>query len=418
MSTLCPDNQHPHLIDLGLPSGKKWACCNVDATSPDECGGYYAWGEKSEKSDYSWATYSHCNGTEGTCQGIGRKHQDEHYALESNYYIDGTEFDVAYSNWGGWQIPTYLEFKELFDECSGDVTYVNGELGRKITGPNGNSIFLPFGGWREGTDMHYEGDPNLWTPVGHYWTSFCMPKDNVVDNATYVSVGIDAEKGTMSYSYWNDAPRCNGYTVRPTMTPLVLEYYGSYYFDSSEHSTTETENVVCVNSIVSGSGSYTVKCSDNDLAYAWIDGNDIYLESYYDSGWVTITVTDTETGDTKSFDVEIVDEALSIWGPSESWVNVRLEDEYCVWVEGADQYETFAYSNDESVATAQMIDDCVYIYGVGLGYTTIDLFTTKGHYACIEVEVTEDGGGDIEEEEYYSPKKHEKSKKVHLKKRK
>ena len=49
----CPDNHHPHMIDLGLPSGTKWACCNVGASRPEEYGGYYAWGETEEKDYYT-----------------------------------------------------------------------------------------------------------------------------------------------------------------------------------------------------------------------------------------------------------------------------------------------------------------------------------------------------------------------------
>ena len=54
----CPDNNHPHAIDLGLPSGTKWACCNVGATNPEEYGGYYAWGETKEKDIYGRNTYA------------------------------------------------------------------------------------------------------------------------------------------------------------------------------------------------------------------------------------------------------------------------------------------------------------------------------------------------------------------------
>ena len=57
--TTCPDSNHPHMIDLGLPSGTKWACCNVGATTPEGYGGYYAWGETSEKSVYNWNTYQY-----------------------------------------------------------------------------------------------------------------------------------------------------------------------------------------------------------------------------------------------------------------------------------------------------------------------------------------------------------------------
>ena len=53
----CPDGHHPHAIDLGLPSGTKWACCNVGAEKPEDDGGYYAWGETGEKEEYTWVTY-------------------------------------------------------------------------------------------------------------------------------------------------------------------------------------------------------------------------------------------------------------------------------------------------------------------------------------------------------------------------
>ena len=49
----CPDGNHPHMIDLELPSGTMWACCNVDASQPEGYGGYYAWGETEEKDYYT-----------------------------------------------------------------------------------------------------------------------------------------------------------------------------------------------------------------------------------------------------------------------------------------------------------------------------------------------------------------------------
>ena len=52
--TTCPDNNHPHMIDLGLPSGTKWACCNVGASAPEDYGNYYAWGETQPKSVYNY----------------------------------------------------------------------------------------------------------------------------------------------------------------------------------------------------------------------------------------------------------------------------------------------------------------------------------------------------------------------------
>lgn len=63
MAPSCPDENHPHAIDLGLPSGTKWACCNIGASHPEESGGFYAWGETTNKNDFLWATYIHCDGS-------------------------------------------------------------------------------------------------------------------------------------------------------------------------------------------------------------------------------------------------------------------------------------------------------------------------------------------------------------------
>ena len=60
------DNKPPAAlvaVDLGLPSGTKWANCNVGATAPEEYGGYYAWGETEKKSDYYFETDKYCNGS-------------------------------------------------------------------------------------------------------------------------------------------------------------------------------------------------------------------------------------------------------------------------------------------------------------------------------------------------------------------
>ncbi len=144
--TRCPDDNHPHLIDLGLPSGTKWACCNVDASKPEDYGGYYAWGETTTKSDYSWSTYKHCDGSSSSCHDLGSS-------------ICGTQYDVAHVKWGGpWQLSTLDQIKELLDKCNKGVwTTQNGVEGRKFTGPNGGSIFLPAAGYRNGTDLDSHG---------------------------------------------------------------------------------------------------------------------------------------------------------------------------------------------------------------------------------------------------------------------
>lgn len=143
-------------IDLGLPSGLKWATCNVGANNPEDYGNYYAWGETETKSIYHDTTMTY------------RLSISE---LLSQGYIDGnnkltSQHDAAAANWGGsWRMPTEDEIKELIDECTWTWTTQNGVNGRKVTGPNGNHIFLPAAGSRYGSSLEYAGENGL------YWSS-------------------------------------------------------------------------------------------------------------------------------------------------------------------------------------------------------------------------------------------------------
>lgn len=154
---LCPDANHVHAVDLGL--SVKWACCNVGAESPEGYGGYYAWGETEEKSNYTWSTYKYWSDKDGD----GNCDNGEYQNIGSN--ISGTSYDVAHVKWGGsWRMPTLDEIKELCNNCSWQWTEVNGIKGQKVTGPNGNSIFLPAAGGRDGTGVGSRGS------YGYYWS--------------------------------------------------------------------------------------------------------------------------------------------------------------------------------------------------------------------------------------------------------
>ena len=118
-------------VDLGLPSGTKWASYNVGATKPEEYGGYYAWGETEVKDSYTNDNYQYKNT----------------YQEELGRNICFTDYDVAHVKWGdAWRMPTGAEFDELWNNCSHDWTNVNGVNGMRLTGSNGNSIFLPAAG--------------------------------------------------------------------------------------------------------------------------------------------------------------------------------------------------------------------------------------------------------------------------------
>ena len=192
----CPDDNHPHAIDLGLPSGTKWACCNVDTDHPENqnptnYGGYYAWGETETKDRYDWNSYIFWNEEENTCHDIGVD-------------IAGTQYDVAHVKWGGsWVIPSYDQRNELSNYCTYEWTTENGIEGGKFTSKtNGASIFLPGAGFCVDTDVLWSGS------VGHYWLSTVSPIG--LKLAFRLFFGPDFE-------VWLDNDRYTGISVRPVI---------------------------------------------------------------------------------------------------------------------------------------------------------------------------------------------------------
>ena len=174
------------MIDLGL--SVKWASHNVGASSPEGFGGYYAWGETEEKSNYDWQTYKYYY-RNGSYVNIGNN-------------ISGTQYDVARVKWGGsWRMPTLDEIRELVENCSWKWTTYNGVKGRLVTGPNGNSIFLPAAGGRFVTNVGGVGD------CGDYWSATQYESDS--QRAFLLNFHSD---GYLWYSY---TYRDYGFTVRP-----------------------------------------------------------------------------------------------------------------------------------------------------------------------------------------------------------
>lgn len=156
------DNGHEY-VDLGLPSGLLWATCNVGANSPEDYGDYFAWGETEPKSCYDKSTYKWFNAGDGT---LTKYCTSSYEGSVDNKTILEPEDDAAYVKWGGsWRIPTYEEQIELRDETAWEWTMQNGANGYKVTGPNGNSIFLPAAGFRYDSVFDYAGSDGI------YWSS-------------------------------------------------------------------------------------------------------------------------------------------------------------------------------------------------------------------------------------------------------
>lgn len=131
-------------VDLGL--SVKWATCNIGASSPEDYGDYFAWGETEPKEYYDWSNYKWCRGSSDT---MTKYCTNSSYGTVDNKTTLDPEDDAATANWGGsWRMPTYEEQAELRNNCTWTWTTQNGVKGYKVTGPNGNSIFLPAAGCR------------------------------------------------------------------------------------------------------------------------------------------------------------------------------------------------------------------------------------------------------------------------------
>lgn len=154
-------------VDLGLPSGIKWASCNVGAEKPEDSGNYYAWGEVLPKKDYSWATYKYANGDYNKLTKYCNNASSGNDGFTDNKTTLEPEDDAACVNWGGnWRMPIDAEWAELIANCTWTWTTQNGINGYRVTSlTNGNSIFLPAAGYRYGTYLYYVGD------YGYCWSS-------------------------------------------------------------------------------------------------------------------------------------------------------------------------------------------------------------------------------------------------------
>ncbi len=174
-------NGHEY-VDLGLPSGLKWATCNVGAASPEKDGDYFAWGETTTKSEY----------TSSNSATYGKSMTD----------ISGNAaYDAARANWGGtWRLPTSAEIDELINNCTWTWTTQGGHKGYRVTGPNGNSIFLPAAGYRNESSLLYAGS------YGSYWSS--TPRESGT-NSSYELCFDSGGRSRGSYS------RYCGRSVRP-----------------------------------------------------------------------------------------------------------------------------------------------------------------------------------------------------------
>lgn len=166
-------------VDLGLPSGIKWATTNVGATKPEESGLYFQWGdtkgytaEEIANGDktFNWDNYKFS--VDGSATNITK------YNLTDMKSVLDLEDDAAYQSDNTCRIPTENEINELINNTVNEVAIINEISGKKFIGSNGNFIFIPFAGTYENKTN------NLYSIAGHIWAS-TTSIDSIIENNRY-----------------------------------------------------------------------------------------------------------------------------------------------------------------------------------------------------------------------------------------
>lgn len=191
-------------VDLGLPSGTKWATCNVGATTPTESGDFFAWGETQPKEVYSWATYKWCNGSR---RALTKYCTEKKHGIVDNKTLLDAKDDAATANWGeNWCMPSKENFEELLKNCrwvwtdNYNGTGISGRIG--TSKKNGNTIFLPATGYKRNNTLYYVGECGYYSSASGYENT-----SNIAYNILTGNTGID----------WNVNNRFFGQSVRAVL---------------------------------------------------------------------------------------------------------------------------------------------------------------------------------------------------------
>ncbi len=186
-------------IDLNLPSGLLWAETNIGAATAADDGNYYAWGVTKPTKYYNWGSYKY---------GASYSNLYKYKSSDSKTVLDKND-DAAYVNWGdSCRMPTKAEFAELRSRATWTWTSMSTSSGSsvngyKVTGSNGNSIFLPASGFRDDGGLYKNGS------YGHYWSSSLGTKYGYAYSLTFDS----------SECNQYDLSRYKGFSVRPVAEP-------------------------------------------------------------------------------------------------------------------------------------------------------------------------------------------------------
>ena len=209
------NNKDYEVVDLGLTSGNLWATCNIGATSPEQTGNYYAWGETTTKNSFEWSNYA--------LSRDGDRFSITKYCLHTdNGQVDNkkkleTTDDVAYTLMGEkWRIPDESDFSELIRSCTRKWCTLNGVGGFLFTskkkGYEDRSLFFPLAGTKDYDQIKHEGK------YGWYWSTDLFTDDANQIKTTEISV-LWLEHIEVDNQIINFRTRYLGLPVRPVYYP-------------------------------------------------------------------------------------------------------------------------------------------------------------------------------------------------------
>ncbi len=341
-----PEPINPTYVDLGLPSGTLWATYNVGATSPEEYGDYFAWGETEPKNEYTWDTYKF-----GSSNTAFTKY-NETDGLTTLEAVD----DAATVNWGeDWRMPTSEEQIELRTACTWEWTdnyNETGVAGSIVTGKNGNSIFLPAAGYRWWTDFY-----NVGTNGSYYSSSLNKDDIGYADGLSFDS----------NNQYYGQSTRCNANTIRPVLNrqvDITLELH-------VKNLTMHPDEKYYLNTTVQPQDfdkSTLIWSSDNDEIASVENG----LVTAHQTGTATITVTTPDSQLSSSCVVRIVNVGDDI--TYDVIINPSTESAEFSWpaIENASSYTFVIYADAEQTEKI-----CTLTFDANGYLTRIDFMRTK-----------------------------------------
>ena len=255
----------PEAVDMGL--SVKWATFNVGATSPEDYGDYFAWGETEPKETYSWATYKW-----GTSSNLTK------YNTTDGKTILDPEDDAAQVHWGDkWRMPTKEEIEELIDNCTWTESTENGVKGYVVTSKHtGNSIFFPYSGY-----FNHDNSATLQGEKTLFYTWSAEHSDNTRGYDIHNRTGaILLEQNTRRCGFpirpvYDDRPKSKiiWYTdeaIKEGSSVCLLNMAGWAYLHPEGMETTELnrlyqgKRINCIRLQVARAGTFTVSVANRD----------------------------------------------------------------------------------------------------------------------------------------------------------